>query len=242
MQKDENYLIQGIEEQGDLLEKQQKKQRIVRNEFLKCGKYGVPLVKKQQISLEKIELLNFSKTKVKDEENLYKTIHFFTYDWAFDNVYEKPEVAIEKLEQYYCLLTPEFSMYNDMPIARQIDSVFKNRWCGAYWQKQGLRVIPTITWSSELSYEFCFDGVEEGSIVAVSTYKRELQEKQFMLGYTKMLEIIKPSAIICYGMPFPKMKGNIKVIDPYNKEVLIKKMGLAKFTEKYLSGELYPEI
>ena len=27
-----------------------------------------------------------------------------------------------------------------------------------------------------------------------------------------------------------------------NKEELIKKMGLAKFTKKYLAGELYPEI
>ena len=223
-------------------EKRKNKQRLVRNEFKGVGKYGMPLIKKQKIDLDKIELWNYTKTKLQDEDNKHKTIHFFTYDWLFDNVYEKPEVALEKLDQYYALLTPEFSTYKDMPLARQIDSVFKNRWCGAFWQKQGMTVIPTISWGSIPCMEFCFDGVEKGSVVAVSTYTREDNKEGFMLGYNKMLEIIEPSAIICYGTPFPEMKGNIKAIDPYNKEELIKKMGLAKFTEKYLAGGLYPEI
>lgn len=217
------------------------KQRLVRNEFTGAGKYGIPLIKKQEIDLDKIELLNYTKTKMNDE-NKHKTIHFFTYDWLFDNVYEKPDIALEKLDQYYALLTPEFSTYKDMPLARQIDSVFKNRWCGAYWQKQGMKVIPTVSWGSIPCMEFCFDGIEKGSVVAVSTYTREDNKNGFMLGYNKMLEIIEPSAIVCYGTPFPEMKGNIKAIDPYNKEELIKKIGLSEFTRKYFAGELYPEV
>lgn len=222
--------------------KKQNKQRLVRNEFKGVGKYGIPFIKKQQIDIDKIELLNYTKTKANDNENKNKTIHFFTYDWLFDKVYEKPELALEKLDQYFALLTPEFSMYKDMPLARQIDSVFKNRWCGAYWQKQGMTIIPTVSWGSIPSMEFCFDGIEKGSIVAVSTYTREDNKNGFMLGYNKMLEIIDPSAVICYGTPFPEMKGNIKSVDPYNREELIKKLGLAEFTRKYFAGELYPEV
>ena len=206
-------------------EKRKNKQKLVRNEFEGSGKYGMPFIKKQDIDLNKIELFSYLKTIKNDEENHKKTIHFFTYDWKFENVYENPEIALEKLDQYYALLTPEFSTYKDMPLARQIDSVFKNRWCGAFWQKQGMIVIPTISWGSIPCMEFCFDGVEKGAVVAVSTYTREDNKDGFMLGYNKMLEIIKPSAIICYGTPFPEMKGNIKAIDPYNKEELIKKNG-----------------
>lgn len=224
------------------LDKRKNKQRLVRNEFKGVGKYGMPLIKKQEIDINKIELLSYLKTKTNDIENTNKCIHFFTYDWNFENVYENPDTALEKLDQYYALLTPEFSTYKDMPLARQIDSVFKNRWCGAYWQKQGIKVIPTVSWGAIPCMDFCFDGIEKGSIVAVSTYTREDNKNGFMLGYNKMLEVIKPSAIICYGTPFPEMKGNIKSIDPYNKEELIKKIGFAKFTEKYLAGELYPEI
>lgn len=223
-------------------EKRKKKQRLVRNEFEKCGKYGMPLIRKQNINLDKISLWNYTKTKINDTENKDKTIHFFTYDWNFETVYEKPEIALERLDQYYALLTPEFSTYKDMPLARQIDSVFKNRWCGAFWQKQGMLVIPTISWGSYGCFEFCFDGVEEESVVAVSTYTREDNKKGFMEGYEKMMEKIKPSAIICYGEPFPEMEGNIKAISPFNKEELIAKMGLAEFTRKYLDGELYPSI
>ena len=78
--------------------------------------------------------------------------------------------------------------------------------------------------------------------MAVSTYMREDFEKQFMDGYNKMLEIVKPSAIICYGTLFPEMKGKIKSIDPYNKEELIRKIGIEEFTKKYFTGELYPEV
>ena len=236
----DNNLIQEKTEYDN--EKLAKKLKLVRNEFKGVGKYGMPLIKRQNIDLDKIELLAFTKTKHNDEENQNKTIHFFTYDWNFQSVYEKPEESLEKLDQYYALLTPEFSTYKDMPLARQIDSVFKNRWCGAFWQKQGMIVIPTISWGSIPCLEFCFDGIERGSVVAVSTYTREDNRDDFMLGYNKMLEIIEPSAIICYGTPFSEMKGKIKAIDPFNKEELIKKMGIVEFTKKYLAGELYPEI
>lgn len=229
---------EGGEDYYDL--KHRKKQLLVRNEFKGDGKYGMPLIKKQDIDLDKIELWNFNKTKLNDDENKHKTIHFFTYDWVFENVYDKPENALEKLDQYYALLTPEFSTYKDMPLARQIDSVFKNRWCGAYWQKQGMLIIPTISWGSIPCMEFCFDGVEKGSVVAVSTYTREDNKNGFMLGYNRMMEIIQPSAIICYGTPFKEMKGNIKVISPFNHEELIHKMGLENYMKKYLNGELYP--
>ena len=221
-------------------EKREKKQKLVRNEFKTSGKYGIPLIKKQNIDLDKIEPWCFVKTKLNDEEYKNKTIHFFTYDWNFEAAYSKPEVTLEKLDQYYALLTPEFSTYTDMPLVLQAYSTFKNRWCGAFWQKQGMRVIPTIAWGTPASYEFCFDGVEQGSVVAVSTYAREHLEKEFMPGYNKMLEIIKPSAIICYGDPFDEMRGKVKACSPFNHKELIAKLGMAEYMKKFLAGELYP--
>ena len=221
-------------------EKLLKKLKLTRNEFKTVGKYEMPVIKKQKIDLDKIDLWCYAKTKPNDEENKDKTIHFFTYDWLFESVYDKPEIAMEKLDQYYALLTPEFSLYWDMPRALQIYSTFKNRWCGAYWQKQGKLVIPSICCAGEESYDFCFDGIEEGSVVAISTYCREEYKAQIMKSYNKMLEVIKPSAVICYGEPFPEMKGNIKAISPFNKEELIAQMGMENFMKKYLAGDLYP--
>ncbi len=137
------------------------------------------------------------------------------HDYRFECVYDNPEVLFEKLKQYEILLTPDFSLYRDMPFALQIYSVFKNRWCGTFWQSRGRKVIPTISWSNERSFKFCFDGVEEGSIVAVFTYGNRNAEEDFMRGYNELLKKIKPCAIICYGKPFDAMQGKVVSV-PYN--------------------------
>ena len=62
-------------------EKLYKKLKLVRDEFKTVGKYGMPLIKKQDIDLDKINLWNYTKTKNNDDEHKDKTIHFFTYDW-----------------------------------------------------------------------------------------------------------------------------------------------------------------
>jgi hypothetical protein len=204
------------------INKQKRKQKLVRNDFLyfnnSTGKYDFPIIKKQNIDINKINFLSYVNTKKDDKDNKDKTIHFFTYDWLFEKVYEKPDEELEKLSQYYALLSPDFSIFTNMPIALQIESIFKNRWCGAYFQSKGLKVIPTVSWGDEKSFEFCFDGIEQGSVVAVCTYYRENCEEEFILGYNKMLERIKPSMVLCYDEPFKSMKGNIKEFLPTTYE------------------------
>ncbi len=190
--------------------------RLVRNEFKMTSKYELPIIHQDIIDLEKIKLYSYSNTKYNDLRNRHRTIHFFIHDYRFEGIYENAEYTVEKLKQYYALCTPDFSLYLDMPITLQMHNTFKNRWCGAYFQSLGIKVIPTISWSDERSFDFCFEGVEKGSVVAVSTHGNHKCEQEFMLGYKKMLEIIKPSAIICYGKPFKDMVGNIKVF-PYNR-------------------------
>ena len=103
------------------LQKRRNKQELVRNEFKTVGKQQIPLIRKQDIDLDTISLISFSDIKQDDKENAYKTVHFFTYDWLFDKVYEKAADCAEKLKQYYALLSPDFSMFTDMPKALQID-------------------------------------------------------------------------------------------------------------------------
>lgn len=80
-------------------------------------------------------------------------------------------------------------------------------------QEQGIKVIPTVRWGDLASFNFCFDGIEKGSIVAVSTVGVKKQKSLFMLGYNEMLSRIKPSKIICYGKPFDEMKGDVIEVD-----------------------------
>lgn len=155
-----------------------------------------------------------SDTKSNDSSlNTKNGVHFFVDDYRFNGIYNNPEKSLSKYSQYAFLLTPDFSTYADMSLWRQLESVAKNRWCGAYWQSKGLTVIPTISWSTPSSYEFCFDGVEKGSIVAIGMIGCKSNRINFMRGYYAMLEKICPETIICFGTPFSEMQGNIVVVD-----------------------------
>lgn len=173
--------------------------------------FKLPLVKKQEISLEDVKLIGYD--KVNQSGDYGSIVHFFLDDYRFENIYNNPEKKIETLKQYKAVLTPDFSMYVEMPIALQLFSTFKNRWVGAYLQENGISVIPTVRWGDLTSFNFCFDGIEKGSTVAVSTLGVKKEKSHFMLGYNEMLSRIKPSKIICYGKPFDEMKGDIIEVD-----------------------------
>ncbi|MGN0524058.1 MAG: DUF4417 domain-containing protein [Eubacterium sp.] len=173
--------------------------------------FKLPLVKKQEISLEDVKLIGYDKVNQNDDYG--SIVHFFLDDYRFESIYSNPEKKIETLKQYKAVLTPDFSMFVEMPIALQLFSTFKNRWVGAYLQEKGICVIPTVRWGDLTSFNFCFDGIEKGSTVAVSTLGVKKEKSHFMLGYNEMLSRIKPNKIICYGKPFDEMKGDIIEVD-----------------------------
>lgn len=186
----------------------------MRNEYSGHGKWNIPLIKKQAVDVENISLIACSDTRSNDNEtNTKNGVHFFVDDYRFNGIYNNPEKSLRKYSQYAFLLSLDFSTYADMNLWRQLESVAKNRWCGCYWQEQGLTVIPTISWSTPRSYEFCFDGVEKNSIIAIGMIGCKKNKKEFLRGYDYMLRKIEPEAVICFGTPFDEMQGNIIPVD-----------------------------
>ena len=185
----------------------------LRNDFDVEGKWGFPVIKKQELSLENLDLISCSDVSKKDTKNLYKGVHFFVDDFRFESLYKNPEKALERYGKYKFLLTPDYSLYAEMNPWRQIESVGKTRWVGAKWQSCGKIVIPTVSWALTRSYEFCFDGIERNCIVAIGMIGCKREKVNFLRGYDQMLNRIEPEAIICFGQPFDEMEGNIIVVD-----------------------------
>lgn len=186
----------------------------MRNSFDGQGRWNIPLVRKQEVNTQEISLIACSDTRSKDNAaNRRNGVHFFVDDYRFEGIYTHPERTLAKYSQYAFLLSPDFSTYADMDLWRQIESVAKNRWVGAYWQSNGLTVIPTISWSTPRSFDFCFDGVEKNAVVAVSTLGCRRSKVSFLRGYEVMLNRLNPQTIICFGEPLPEMQGNIVFVD-----------------------------
>ncbi len=193
-----------------------------RNCFQTAGEWQIPFIEKQEIDLNEIDLIAYSDTRANDtEQNKRKGVHFFIDDYRFEGVYRNPERSLGRLSQYKFLLTPDYSTYSDMNYWRQMESIAHSRWVGAFWQDQGLTVVPTISWSDRRSFEFCFDGIEKHSVVSIGMIGCKRSKKEFLNGYDEMLIRIEPQAIICLGKPFDEMGGNIITVGYYRsgKEV-----------------------
>lgn len=128
-------------------------------------------------------------------------VHFFLDDYRFETVWTKPERGLSRIQSVGGALTPDFSLWRDMPLAMQLWQVYRSRWCGAWLADHGVRVIPTVSWSTQDSYPFAFLGVEPGSVVAVSSVgvRDQLARELFAAGYAEMARRLSPSLVLFYG-------------------------------------------
>jgi len=130
-------------------------------------------------------------------------VHFFLDDYRFESAWNHPHKALRYLSDFRMVLTPDFSLYADWPLALQIWNVYRSRWCGAFWASRGFQVIPTVSWAGRESYDFCFVGIARHSLVVVSTVGVRVEDAgRFNHGFREMVKRIQPSRVLCYG-PLP---------------------------------------
>ncbi|MDR1422204.1 MAG: DUF4417 domain-containing protein [Coriobacteriales bacterium] len=186
--------------------------------FTTYGRYDFPLIRKQEVALAGLKLIRFSSIVKDEHRDLDASVHFFEDDERFDEVWKNPEAYTGEIAQYRQVLSPNFSVYVNMPRVLQIFNTFRSRWLGAYWQEAGLTVIPTLTWADKSSYEFCFDAIESGSVVAVSTLGCADVEWLFLKGFAEMCARIEPELVICHNEPFARMHELARIIEvPYSR-------------------------
>jgi hypothetical protein len=130
--------------------------------------------------------------------------HFFLDDYRFESVWSKPERALSRCAAVGAALTPDFSLWRDMPRAMQLWQVYRSRWCGAWLLHHGVDIVPTVSWSTPDTYGFAFAGIPTGSVVAVSTvgiWRDPVARELFADGVTAMCEQLQPALVLVYGKP-----------------------------------------
>lgn len=129
-------------------------------------------------------------------------VHFFLDDYRFETVWSKPERGLSRCVAVGAALTPDFSLWSNMPLVMQLWQVYRSRWCGAWLLHHGVTVVPTVSWSTPDSYRFAFAGITPGSVVAVSTVgtRRDPEARTlFAAGFTEMLTRLRPSTVLLHG-------------------------------------------
>lgn len=175
------------------------------------GFWQMPIIENDNFIPE--NLIGFNYAKSSEEKNV--GIHFYLDDYQFERIWSYPEKYIDVLSEYDCILSPDFSLYMDMPMPMKIWNVYRSRQIGAYYQSEGIKVIPTISWAEKSTFEFAFEGIPKGSIVSISTIGVKRDEEALQIwkdGVTEMIKRIEPSAILVYGGKIEYDYGNINVI------------------------------
>ena len=184
--------------------------------------YGMPIMAPTQTTGD--QMLRFMDWKeVSDPENYIA--HFYYDDYKFISAWREPDKYLDRLKKFKAVVSPDFSLYTDFPRALQILSCYRRQWCGAFWQSQGIDVIPDVVWGDEKSFEYCIDGIPKGGTVAVSTVgvanDKQWNDKEsdmFRAGYNEMLKRLEPTTILFYGTMIEGCEGNIIRIPSYYEQ------------------------
>lgn len=174
------------------------------------GKYNIPKIEAGVIPEEIQQWVPFNNLK----RRLTKKdgVQMYVDDYRIDRLWYNPDKYIEGLRNAGAVLSCDFSIYADIPVALGIYNHFRKHWLGAYYQQHGLNVIPTICWGEKKTFDWCFDGEPTNAPVSVSsvgTQRNAESKRGFMLGYDAMLERLNPSIVLFFGKIPAEARGNI---------------------------------
>lgn len=192
----------------------------------KTGMYDFPVVKGCRLKCpENVSLIGFNYATNKDTcDRDKKLVHFFLPDYRFEQVWNNPDRYIDLFREYKGILTPDFSQYVGMSRAMQIWNSYRMAFISNYYQSKGVHVMPSLTWSDEESYKYCFDWVPKHSCVCISTVgcvQNKDSYHRFLQGYEKALEVTEPEQVIIYGKvtkEMQDMRKNIYRVPSYMEE------------------------
>ena len=128
--------------------------------------------------------------------------HFFVEDYRFERIWTEPERYVPVLKKYAGMIMPDFSTYTNMPIPMQIWNAYRNKALAAYYQSQGIDVIPSLMWSDDRSFDWIFDGMPIGGTYALGATGFDADDTSrhgFYTGLFEAIRCLKPNTLLVYG-------------------------------------------
>lgn len=163
------------------------------------GKWEIPRI---ESNVDEIPTSLVLFTEMRKTTNTNQWVHFYTDDRRFEVVWTHPKKYLSILQRFKGIISPDFSLFLDMPLSMQIWNVYRSHAISHWLATNGVKVIPNIRWGDERSYEFCFDGIVPGGTVAVGSHGciRDSRDRlYFERGFAEMCKRLKPHTILVYG-------------------------------------------
>ena len=114
------------------------------------------------------KMIPFSQIKYTKDFN--QAVHFYETDDKIECFANNPHRYLQRLKKFKAVITPDFSVYRDMPLVVQRHQTYLNRAFGFWLQKNGVPIIPNVRYGDERTYSFCFEGIPQNSVISIGTH------------------------------------------------------------------------
>ncbi len=167
------------------------------------GSLEIPIIKSS--NLVPIRLIPCSKAytaRNRDNIDYNASIVFYENDDKFERIWNKPDLYLPFLKKFNGVVSPDFSLYRNMPLIMQGWNTYKGKALAHYFQENDIDVIPNVRFGDERSFQFCFDGVPQNSIISIGTHgciKTQEDKAYFKIGMAFMMKKLNPHTIVVYG-------------------------------------------
>lgn len=162
------------------------------------GKWEMPTLEPCSVVPTKLIGFNYSGSC----QRFDRGVHFYLNDYQFERIWKRPDQLLGQLRRFECVLTPDFSIYEAMPLPFQLWQLFRARLLGQMMQDEGMNVIPSLTWNGPESYEYCFADLPKGGTFAVSTVgsvRREESRAVWRAGMETAINTLEMGSLVVYG-------------------------------------------
>lgn len=166
------------------------------------GEYDMPIIQGTEFEPSMLAAWNLpaQREKAAEEDG---AIHFFLDDYRFESVWRNPDKYFPRIQLVGAALTPDYSIYAGSPIPTQIWQIYRQRWLGAFWQFNGIEVIPAVRWGEPNTYDFVFEGLPYGSNIAIGSLGPGSRTPEALLhferGLKELIRRINPNKLLVYG-------------------------------------------
>lgn len=125
------------------------------------------------------------------------TLHFYTDDYRFNSLYEHPEKI---LQHNPCnIVEPNFSLFNETPVAFGMQAIYKKRTIARQMQEQGIRVFVDLNVANKF-YAFNLIGIPlEWSSFCTRGYSDRLNALEFEHEMAKRIAQGNRLTFVVYG-------------------------------------------
>lgn len=129
-------------------------------------------------------------------------IHFYEDDVAFERIWNTPNKYLPIIKKFKGVITPDFSVYRDMPLVMQQWNIYRSRAIGHWLQENGVSVIPDIRFGDERTYDVFCAGIQKHGTIAVGSHgciKLLSDRSYFVSGLEHVVSGLEPSTLVVYG-------------------------------------------